>query len=379
MSTQRVAGFTIVEVLVVISIIALLAAILVPTFFNVSKSQRQTSCISNLHEIGVAVGQYREDYEAYPPAPLPAYLRSGGSDLNVMPMVQQPLDVTTSWQTNNVTPKLYTLAAAAAVGATSLQLTVQPDAVTLPLHTNLLLSDPDAGVAEVAAVSGITGTTVNLALPLTQAYAVGSSVDARFANFGLYGLYYQYFGLDKRDYVKTAQLFHCPALEATAGVDRDANTNATASFGVPRKDPLMAGYDTYDITYNYDQYSAEISTFDLCLGTPGLNSSRMLRNAQAPADSVVCWCYAHRGTPLVTYVPPDPSAPALTVPTGTSNEKRLVNGLEANRRDERDLVLLLDGAVDIVNPELLTGKATGGQHLYYWVPPFLHVAGEVRQ
>jgi prepilin-type N-terminal cleavage/methylation domain-containing protein len=380
MGTQRVAGFTIVELLVVISIIAVLAAILVPVFLSINKSQRQTSCVNNLREIGVAVALYREDYGVYPPAPLPAYLRSGGIDLAIMPMVKQHDSAVTKWQEASFTPKLYLLAEEALVGATSVRVDVTPDTTAFPQDAFILLNDPEAGVSEIAIVQGVSGGRVTLAAPLQNAYPVGSYADTRYENFGLYGLYYQYFSLDKRDYVKAHALFHCPALEATASVDRDANTAAeNATTPIPRKDPLMAGFNTYDIAYNYDQYSAEIFTFDQCLGTPGLNSSRMLRNPQAPADTVITWCYAHRGTPAVTYVPPDPTAPALTVTAGDPTEGRQVLNVERNRRDERDLVLLLDGTVDIVNPELLTGKPDAGQHKYYWVPPFLHVAGEVRQ
>ncbi len=62
-------AFTLVEILVVLAIIALLAAILLPVFATVRGRARQTSCLSNLKQIGAAVGMYMQDYDGrYPRA-----------------------------------------------------------------------------------------------------------------------------------------------------------------------------------------------------------------------------------------------------------------------------------------------------------------------
>ena len=62
-------GFTLTELLVVIAIIALLAAIIFPAFATVRGRARQTSCLSNLKQIGVATGMYMQDYDGrYPRA-----------------------------------------------------------------------------------------------------------------------------------------------------------------------------------------------------------------------------------------------------------------------------------------------------------------------
>jgi prepilin-type N-terminal cleavage/methylation domain-containing protein len=61
-------GFTLIELLVVIAIIAILAAILFPVFAQAREKARQTTCVSNLKQIGTAFMMYVQDYdETYPP------------------------------------------------------------------------------------------------------------------------------------------------------------------------------------------------------------------------------------------------------------------------------------------------------------------------
>ncbi len=61
-------GFTLIELLVVIAIIAILAAILFPVFAQAREKARQTSCLANHKQIGMASNLYAQDYdETYSP------------------------------------------------------------------------------------------------------------------------------------------------------------------------------------------------------------------------------------------------------------------------------------------------------------------------
>ena len=61
-------AFTLIELMVVIAIISLLAGILLPSLSTARKLARSTDCKCNLGSLGLAVQQYANEWDSYPPA-----------------------------------------------------------------------------------------------------------------------------------------------------------------------------------------------------------------------------------------------------------------------------------------------------------------------
>ncbi len=75
-------AFSVTELLIVCAIVCILAALLFPIFGRTKEQAKQTACMSNLHQVFVAMKLYQNDFDAYPfsPDPVvlsPLYLKSG--------------------------------------------------------------------------------------------------------------------------------------------------------------------------------------------------------------------------------------------------------------------------------------------------------------
>src|SRR5512143_2894546 len=55
-------GFTLMELLLVIALISTLAGLMLPALSRARESGRATACLSNLHQIGLALQLYTQDH-----------------------------------------------------------------------------------------------------------------------------------------------------------------------------------------------------------------------------------------------------------------------------------------------------------------------------
>lgn len=74
---KRDRAFTLIELLVVIAIIALLAAMLFPTFMTAREKARQATCLSNLRQLGMGIAMYIQDNDEAVPNVTGADVGSG--------------------------------------------------------------------------------------------------------------------------------------------------------------------------------------------------------------------------------------------------------------------------------------------------------------
>src|SRR5687767_190880 len=103
---MRRAGFTLVEALVCIAVIAILAALLLPAMARAKENARQAYCISNLRQLTLAVFSYTDEndgvFPAQPIAEGGAYdgvpvRAAGGDGLNYYDLTTPNLGNANAW------------------------------------------------------------------------------------------------------------------------------------------------------------------------------------------------------------------------------------------------------------------------------------------
>jgi type II secretion system protein G len=89
MEKQR--GFTLIEMMIVVAIIAILVSVLVPNFMRARAQAQTAACEANLKEIATALELYQTDHESYPDVTAETQVTS--SEANLGPYIRQtPID-----------------------------------------------------------------------------------------------------------------------------------------------------------------------------------------------------------------------------------------------------------------------------------------------
>ena len=89
MSPRR-RGFTLIELLVVIAIIAILIALLLPAVQQAREAARRTQCRNNLKQFGLALHNYHDAIQIWPPGHnWGSGFRKGGGQIHLMPYMDQ--------------------------------------------------------------------------------------------------------------------------------------------------------------------------------------------------------------------------------------------------------------------------------------------------
>ncbi len=66
MKTKRTLAFSLIELLIVVTIIMILAGLLLPALRQVRERAKAVACLSNMRQIGVMLNLYEQDYNGYP-------------------------------------------------------------------------------------------------------------------------------------------------------------------------------------------------------------------------------------------------------------------------------------------------------------------------
>ena len=88
---MRRRGFTLIELLVVIAIIAVLIALLLPAVQQAREAARRTQCKNNLKQMGLALHNYHDVYNMFPPGVIASLAGGWGASwyMRILPYVDQ--------------------------------------------------------------------------------------------------------------------------------------------------------------------------------------------------------------------------------------------------------------------------------------------------
>jgi type II secretory pathway pseudopilin PulG len=302
-SNRREAGFTLIEIMIVISIMIILLALVVPGYKAMSAQNQRNVCAANLKAIGQALALFREDYQCYPPdvtefLPVPA--DPNKIDQNPADSIHAAYNETTNEpiETGYRGRGLYTLYYSGAYS------TVLPP-------TSL---EPDETMAKT----------------LNAQPRLGSDLRASIASQreGLNAFKWYRSG----GYITDPRVLHCPAnpaelkddyltrnVQLRQGYIQTNFGQAEVSPGIP----TLGGWGNYDMYYRRNFWNPGTRVLPI---VNGVIENRHLLQAYPPADTPITWCAHHRKK----------GAPGGPGQSGEVNP------------GDKDLVLFADGSVHVM-------------------------------
>jgi prepilin-type N-terminal cleavage/methylation domain-containing protein/prepilin-type processing-associated H-X9-DG protein len=84
---SREAAFTLIELLVVLAVVSILAGLLLPAVSKAKEAGRATACLSNLHQIGIALQLYVQDNNNKMPVMRDKAFETNAPPTNTLPAI----------------------------------------------------------------------------------------------------------------------------------------------------------------------------------------------------------------------------------------------------------------------------------------------------
>ena len=228
-------GFTLIELLIVMAVLALLLAIIVPSYNVMAEQGNRGNCAANMKAIGQALSLFREDYQCFPPDQTESLIWP--DDLNAL-----------DGDTANLLEAAY--------GATG-------------------------GSVEVHGLGLLTlfylGVYAETPPPLSSEPRIGAGLRQQLEGMGkgLNGLPW----FRRGRYITELRTFHCPS--NVTPLDED-------QLLVRGDLPALGGWNNYDRFYRRNFWHPGTTLLEPEQG------GRHLLQAYPPADTVVTWCPYHR-------------------------------------------------------------------------------------
>ncbi len=194
MLLNRRRGFTLIELLVVIAIIAVLIALLLPAVQQAREAARRSTCKNNLKQIGLALHNYHERFNVFPPGYVDGSVAAGNSDYSWPSFILPDIDQAPMY--NQLRIGNVSLNANFAIPANKVVMQTPLAALTCPSNPTPQLNDANLPAAGARAISA----TATDQLPVNSYVGLNNSSsglsrnrssDSANASFGATGFFYR--------------------------------------------------------------------------------------------------------------------------------------------------------------------------------------------